>query len=367
MSMLYTAPVPKDKDTKQDYTNRPVSSGPYKIDSYVPGTSLTLVRNEMWDPASDPNRPAFPDRFQVELGVVQDVAADRLLAGTGNDAFAVPLEPTMKTETYAKAEKEPALAARFVNGPGPCVDYITINTQKVTDPDVRHAIALAIDRQAIQAIYGGDLAGLIAESVIAPDVPGYVAPDLGLKPTGDPDAAKKLLEGKTVPPLHILVSESPDGEYKEANQIKVNLAAVGIDVIIDPRPDDQVNEIVDGDDAPELADIGGWCFDWPTPASVVLPVFGPNEDGTTWGSNNAAKYFDPEYSDQLQALKSSPEDSAAVNKKLVQIANEIQTKEWPLVPTILSNFPELVGGNLTNVGVSPVLSQIDLNTIAVKQ
>jgi peptide/nickel transport system substrate-binding protein len=366
MSMLYTAPVPKDKDTQLDYTNHPVSSGPYKIESYVRDTSLTLVRNEMWDPATDPNRPAYPDRFVFELNVDQETANERLLAGDGNDAFAVPMDSTLKAENLAKIE-EPDLAARFVNGPGPCVDYITMNTQKLTDPDVRHAIALAIDRQEIQALYGGDLSGSIADSVVPPDVPGYVAPDLGLAPGGDPDAAKKLLEGKTVPPLRLLVSESPGSEYKQANLIKANLEAVGIEVIIEPRPDDEVYTVVDGDDAPEMSDTGGWCYDWPTAASVVLPVLGPNEDGTTWGSNNPAKFFQPEYSDQLQQLKSSTEDSAAISKKLVEIANQIQTTEWPLLPTILNNIPEVVGGNLTNVGISPVLSQIDLNTIAVKK
>ena len=83
-------------------------------------------------------------------------------------------------------------------------------------------------------------------------------------------------------------------------------------------------------------------------------LLGPNDDGTSWGSNNAAKYFDPKFSDQLQQLKSSTEDSAAITKKLVDIANEIQTKAWPYLPTLRTNSPEVVGANVTNVGVSPV-------------
>ena len=42
MSMLYTAPVPKDNDTKQDYGNRPIASGPYKIES------TTVARRWHW-------------------------------------------------------------------------------------------------------------------------------------------------------------------------------------------------------------------------------------------------------------------------------------------------------------------------------
>jgi hypothetical protein len=56
-----------------------------------------------------------------------------------------------------------------------------------------------------------------------------------------------------------------------------------------------------------------------------------------------------------------------VTRKFVEIANEIQTTAWPLVPTILNNGPEVVGANVTNAGISPVFGLIDLNTLAVKQ
>ena len=93
---------------------------------------------------------------------------------------------------------------------------------------------------------------------------------------------------------------------------------------------------------------------------------GPNDDGTTWGSSNPAMYFDPTLSDQLQDLKSSTEDSATTAKKFVDIANEIQTTAWPVLPILHNNSPEVVGANVTNVGISPLLSQVDLNTLAVK-
>jgi len=94
---------------------------------------------------------------------------------------------------------------------------------------------------------------------------------------------------------------------------------------------------------------------------------GPNTAGTSWGPRNTAKYFDPKYSDQLQALKSSPEDSAAIAQKAVDIASEIQTTAWPYLPIQHQNDPQVVGANITNVGTSPLLGQVDLNTLAVKK
>ena len=51
-----TMPVPKDKDTGAKYRNSIVSSGPYKFEDLQPGKSFNLVRNDQWDPATDPNR-----------------------------------------------------------------------------------------------------------------------------------------------------------------------------------------------------------------------------------------------------------------------------------------------------------------------
>jgi peptide/nickel transport system substrate-binding protein len=367
MSMLYTAPVPKDKDTKQAYGSRPVASGPYKIENYQPGTALSLVRNENWDPATDPNRPAYPDRFQFELNADKTTASERLIKSAGNDAFAVPLDGILAVSDFGRAQ-EPAVKPRFINGPGPCVDYIAMNTQSIKDPDIRHAIALAIDRQSIQSAYGGDVYGSVADSVIPPGVPGYVAPNLALKPGGDPEAAKKLLEGKSMPPLHMAVSDSVSGAYsKEITQIEANLKAAGIEVVVDPHSDDDLAAVLEGAAGWDIDPSGGWCFDWPTAASVVLPLMGPNDDGTTWGSSNSGKYFDPKFSDQLQELKSSAEDSATTAKKVVDIANDIQTTAWPFLPILHDNDPEVVGANVTNVGISPYLSQVDLNTLAVKK
>jgi peptide/nickel transport system substrate-binding protein len=364
MSMPYTAPVPKAADTKEAYGDRPVSSGPYTIEDYRRDTSLSLVRNPNWDAATDPNRPAHPDRFQFDL--TADTASERLIKNEGNDTFAVPGSSILAVKEFAKLE-DPAIKPRFINGPGPCVEYLAMNTQRLKDPDVRRAIALAIDRQSIHALYGGDIQSSVANSLIPSDLPGFVAPDLSLAPAGNPDEAKKLLTGKSVPPLRLVVSDEVGESAKaEFAQIQSDLKAVGLDVVIDPHPDEELPALVDGADGWDLASTGSWCFDWPTATTVVLPLMGPNADGTSWGPSNFSKYFDPKYSDPLQELKSSPEDSVAVAKRAVDIANEIQTTAWPYLPTLHSNAPEVVGANVTNVGISPLLGLVDLNTLAVK-
>ena len=364
LSQLYTAPVPKAADTKEAYADRPVSSGPYKIEKYTPEESLVLVRNDQWDAAADPNRPANPDRFQFFSGTPEDTTK-RLLAAEGADATAVALSSSMSGPDASKLE-EPSVEPRFINGPGPCVDYVAMNTQKITDPDVRHAVALAIDRQRIQSEYGGDLFGSIADSFIPPSVVAFEAPDLGLKPQGDVEAAKKLLAGKTVAPLHLALTDDAVLYGRVSDVIKNNLKAVGIEVVVDRIQADDYSAVIEGDNPPAIS-LEGWCADWPTPAAVVPAVLGPDPDGTTYGSNNITRYYDPATAKEMQDLMSSTEPASVVNTKMVELANKIQTTAWPLLPTILNNTPQAVGANLTNAGISPLFGVFDLNTVAVKQ
>ena len=57
------------------------STGPYKIDQYTIGKSLTLVRNDQWDPNTDPARTAYPDAYVFKAGV-QAAQIDQIMLPT---------------------------------------------------------------------------------------------------------------------------------------------------------------------------------------------------------------------------------------------------------------------------------------------
>ena len=69
-------PIPADKATNPaEYSRRPLSTGPYKIADYTPKESLTLVRNDQWDPGDRPGPHGVPRRLRVRLHRAQ--RADR--------------------------------------------------------------------------------------------------------------------------------------------------------------------------------------------------------------------------------------------------------------------------------------------------
>jgi peptide/nickel transport system substrate-binding protein len=101
-----TMPVPKAKDTGAKYRNSIVSSGPYKFEGLQPGKSFNLVRNDQWDPATDPNRKALPDRIEVSLNVNADDIDNRVLSGDLDvDVAGTGVQPA----TLARVLQDPAI------------------------------------------------------------------------------------------------------------------------------------------------------------------------------------------------------------------------------------------------------------------
>ena len=76
-----TAPVPPSKDTGTNYQLHPMSTGPYKFQSYQLNKQLTLVPNPQWNPATDPYDKQLASKIIVNLNVNQADIDNRLLAG----------------------------------------------------------------------------------------------------------------------------------------------------------------------------------------------------------------------------------------------------------------------------------------------
>jgi peptide/nickel transport system substrate-binding protein len=93
------SPIPKAKDTKQNYDLKPVSSGPYKVESYERGKQLTLVRNAQWDAKTDPIRWNYPDKYIVKMGADQNVIEQSLIADSGEAKTSVSFDTNIVTST----------------------------------------------------------------------------------------------------------------------------------------------------------------------------------------------------------------------------------------------------------------------------
>ena len=104
------SPVPKAADTGEKYDQKPVSSGPYKIQEYTIGNQLVLVRNENWDPETDDYRGAYPDKIVVRFGQDPTVIDERIIRDSGDDARTTTFGDSIQASNLAAVFNDPRMA-----------------------------------------------------------------------------------------------------------------------------------------------------------------------------------------------------------------------------------------------------------------
>ncbi|MFG2885627.1 ABC transporter substrate-binding protein [Streptomyces sp. NPDC048297] len=267
LAMRGYAIVPKKHDTKEKYDKRPMSCGPYKIDSRQIGKSMTYVRNEHWDPKTDSIRNAYPDKFVFQFGFQNLASTDRFIADKGNDQYTMSIFNEVAPERVAEVLPDAKLKQRVLVAVDTATYYWPINTTRIKDVKVRQAINYAWPVQQLQTIRGGKATSEIATTVFSPVTPGYHPFDLygkTQKPGGDPVKAKALLKeaGKVGQKLVIAYQQS-DNSVKQAVAIKNAMEAAGFQVV-----NKQVDKSTFYTQISKLDNefdmfAAGWSPDWP--------------------------------------------------------------------------------------------------------
>ncbi|MFF4545453.1 ABC transporter substrate-binding protein [Streptomyces sp. NPDC001435] len=350
LAMHSYAPTPVKKDTKQDYDKKPVSNGPYKVKSHVTDKSMVLVRNEHWDPNTDPIRNAYPDEFDFTFGIEQLTAIDRLLADSGNDQYAVswrtiPQERVQKATTEAKD--------RVFEGLGSGVSVYWINTTRVTDKSVREALIKAWPTAGIRQVQGGTHRGDYATGIMSPLVAGYKSQDVWGKlknPAGDPAAAKAILKKAGKLGTKIVYAYQQDDTNAKVKVVVENaLKAAGFEVVtkgIDSTTwYDQTGKVAN----PYDVYWGGWGSDWPTGFSVFQPLF--DSKAIADGGSNYSHLKDPAVDAAIKAATAETDNDKA-NAMWAALDKQV-TETGAFIPDVYMKRIYLHGSKLGNVKMDP--------------
>jgi peptide/nickel transport system substrate-binding protein len=203
--------------------SKPVGTGPYRLENWAKGSSITLVKS-----------PSFRDAAKVRLEKVtfrfiNDPAAQvaALLAG---DIDGMPRFGALQALKQFQGDKRFTVEIGNTAGKG----IMAINNRKApfTDVRVRRALAHAIDRKAfIDGAQEG--LGKPIGSHFAPTDLGYL--DLTKTYPYDPEKAKVLLRdaGVTTPLNVTLTLPPPQYARKGGEIIAAQLAKVGINAKIE--------------------------------------------------------------------------------------------------------------------------------------
>ena len=204
LTLPFFSPVPEDHAKQfrlgRDYGQHLIASGPYRLRQYTPGRRIELVRNESWDPRTDPLRRAWVDKVSVTIGRSEGEIQQSLEEGVADlNLDAVP-PPVAELQ---RLSNDPTLSRQFSIQTTGCVHYLTMQMDAgpTRSLAVRQAVNYAIDRQAVVLALGGTYAGEPASTVLSPTLVGYGAFDLypSQDDAGDPDRARQLLAGAGYP------------------------------------------------------------------------------------------------------------------------------------------------------------------------
>ena len=204
-------------------STKPTGTGPFKLDSWTKGSSVTLVK---WDGFRD---PAAIKLGKVTFRIINDPAAQvaALLAG---DVDAIPRFGAVQSVGQFQSDARCSVSVGGTEGK----TIVAMNNKKkpLDDVRVRRAISYAIDRKAIidGAMNGY---GKPIGSHTVPIDPGYV--DLTGTYPYDPDRARALLkEAGVATPLNLTLTLPPPAYARQGGEIvAAQLAKVGINAKIE--------------------------------------------------------------------------------------------------------------------------------------
>jgi peptide/nickel transport system substrate-binding protein len=358
------APVPQAADTGEKYDDKPVSSGPYKIQTYKKGKGgqFILVRNDKWTQDSDPYRKAYPDSWEVDFGLDPAVIDQRLISGAAADQTAI--STTLTPASLPIVFNDPKFADRRTNEFDPYTRYFAVNQKKVPDLKTRQAIAVALDREALRTNAGGAFAGDYADGAIKPNIGVDYAPTgmwdglLGktIPATGDPEYAKQLLAGKTL----TITFDYPNTptNAKAAAIIVASEAKAGITVKPNPIEAGQYYGVVfDPAKAHELIN-AGWGADWPNASTVVPELFTPS------GGFNLSQADDKAFNDASAAAK--VELDRAKQATMWQDLNKKASEQVFIIPTRFGRDQRLPGAKIGNAYLWPAYGSWPYGDMYVK-
>ena len=350
LSFVGTAPLPKAafKDLKA-YEQQPIGNGPFMMDG-------------AWEHNRQIKTKAFPGykgpRPAKSAGVIFKTYTSRDAAYTDLRAGNVDIDTQIPAAKVPEAKR--LLGKRFLSVPSGTMDFLEfpLYDPAFKNPDLRKAISMAIDRQAIvNAVYNGTFKP--TGSLLAPIVPGYRATACGEACTYNRTAAKQLFDkaGGFKGTLHLMFSNA-DPTYEQwmtdvANQLKQNLGIQNItfDKI---QASDYISRLTDHKATGPYR--SNWTMDYPSPEDYLTPRCSkPSRSGYDGTACEALI-------EKANAAKTTQE-----SLQYYQQAEDLILKDMPITP--LWNWQDQAGvsSHIDNVHADPYAnSLVHLDQVTVK-
>ena len=326
--------IPADKDNPETYGQHPLATGPYKFADYKAGSSLSLVKNDQWDPATDPGRIQMVDGWEFEFA--QDTAKlENIIINDNGDAQTTLTYDNVSASSYRQISED---KDRLVTGTNPCTFMWYLDMTKIKDLKVRQALGWAYPYEDAWKA-AGDIIGVTrvpGTAILPPGTAGrkeYQALEGQDGRTTDPDKARQLLEEANAVGFEIkfLYATDDDQSVAAKDAIARGLEAAGFKA----TPIASTTETIRTDrtdyDSPINVRSSGWCSDWPS-GTTWFPAQWAGDLVGLEGMPNLANFEEKAMDDEQDRILDTlaPEDALPAWGEFDQ---QMETTYYPAVVT----------------------------------
>jgi peptide/nickel transport system substrate-binding protein len=322
LGLMFVTPLPQDTPISDQSASPPPGTGPYMITKSQPGKGWEYKRNPYWAKANGKAMPDLPegvvDGAKITVIRNEQTQVDDIENGT----FAWMQNPPPSSR-YAEV-KEDFEGTQFRVEPTISTYYFWMNTQKAPfdDVKVRQAVNYAIDGEALERIYAGQIAK--TQQILPPGMPGYE--QFELYPY-DLAKAKQMIKDANPSDMDITVwtdTESPNNEGGEyLNEV---LKDLGFNTTLKILNADNYFTVIGNETTPELdAGWSDWFQDYPHPNDFFQPLLA-GESILPTNNANFARLDDPAINKKIEELgeeQLGPEQEEAykeLDKEIMELA-----------------------------------------------
>lgn len=278
LASLYYCAVPPDTPIDPEGVDELPSAGPYYVASHVPGRSLVLRRN----PNYGGQRPQRLSEIRYSIGSSLERGAQEVAAGRADYVdLHLPLSPDVAVETKRRLtarygpNSEAASAGRqqVFTQSLPTVNSFVFNALRgpFVDVRLRRAVNYAIDRRALAQDIGIGEPGRPTDQYIPPGMPGF--DDAAVYPLGEPDVARARKLARGVDRRAVLYTCNTPGCARDAQILRSNLAAIGIQIEIRQFPFGEMFDRIGRPGEPWDLTFWGWGVDFADPFNFINDQF----------------------------------------------------------------------------------------------
>ncbi|MDE3090115.1 MAG: peptide ABC transporter substrate-binding protein, partial [Chloroflexota bacterium] len=303
------------------WTDHPNGTGPYKLQEYVRGQRIVLVKNDTY--YGDP-KPQI-----AEVDYILGGGSFMTMYENGDlDSTRVSINDIERV-----GDPNSPLNKEMFIGPELSTQFVVFNIHKppFDDPKVRQAFALSIDRQKVVDVVFHKMP-LVANTILPPGMPGYVDP--GSPPAYDPALAKQLLaQSKYAGKMPDITWTTVGAGGAAAQDVQAMTAMfkdnLGIDVSIQQTDwATFLGQLNDPSTNPyQMFDIG-WIGDYADPQNFLGILF------RTGSTQNWAAYSNPDVDKLLD--QAGLEKDTQTRFKLYNQAEKLILADYPVLPLTYS-------------------------------